>query len=86
MITTSKRMSQRAHIKSWRDEEEGQREYPRPVYAFGPGPNKKAPQRKPRAAVVKAWYAGHVAKQSPTSVFNPLAVFRAAQMIQENQA
>ena len=45
IIFESARRPQRAHIQNFIYDQEGQKPYPRAVYAFGPGANAKRPKR-----------------------------------------
>jgi hypothetical protein len=45
IVLASKRHPQRAHIKAYIYDQEGQKPYPRAVYAYGPGANAKRPKR-----------------------------------------
>ena len=60
----------RVHISHYVHESEGQREYPRAVYAYGPGRNAKKPPPKERNAVVREYVARRVSKFRASSVFN----------------
>lgn len=48
MINASPRKPQRAHISHYIYDQEGQKRYPRAVYAIGPGKNAKRPERNPK--------------------------------------
>lgn len=60
----------RAHIREWVYDMEGQRPYPRAVYALGDKPNAKKPGPKKRTEVVNAYRARLKAKYRNSSVFN----------------
>lgn len=60
----------RAHISHYVNESEGQRSYPRAVYAYGPGKNAKKPPPKERNAVVREYVARRINKFRASSVFN----------------
>ncbi len=49
IVTESPRRPQRAHITHYVHDQEGQKRYPRAVYAFGPGENAKPPKRDTKA-------------------------------------
>lgn len=49
IITESPRLPQRAHILTYVEDQEGQKRYPRPVYAYGPGRNAEKPKSDPKA-------------------------------------
>lgn len=51
----TKTMPKRIYIIDWRCEQDGQRDYPRPVYAFGSKPDKPRPPIKRRSAVVREY-------------------------------
>lgn len=60
----------RIHITAWTRDAEGQREYPRPIYALGHGENKPKPRRKHRNAVVSDWYKANQMRKTHNFVFN----------------
>jgi len=60
----------RAYICGWIYDMEGQRPYPRAVYALGDRPNAKRPSPKKRTEVVNAYRARLKAKYQQNSVFN----------------
>lgn len=60
----------RVHIVDWAPEAEGQRDYPRPIYAAGHGEHKKRPPKKHRNAVVRDYYRSKKAKTRMNFVFN----------------
>lgn len=60
----------RAHIREWIYDMEGQRPYPRAVYALGDKPNAKKPRPKKRTEVVNSYRARRKAKYRNSSVFN----------------
>lgn len=60
----------RIHIVAWTRDAEGQREYPRPIYALGHGENKPKPKRKHRNAVVSDWYKANQMRKTHNFVFN----------------
>lgn len=49
IVKASPRKPQRAHIKQYVYDQEGQKRYPRAVYAFGPGKNAERPERDTKA-------------------------------------
>lgn len=60
----------RVHIVDRAPEAEGQRPYPRPIYAAGHGEHKKRPPKKRRNAVVRDYYRSKKAKTRMNFVFN----------------
>lgn len=60
----------RVHICEWVYDMEGQRPYPRAVYALGDKPNARRPKPKKRTAIVNEYRARCKAKQQLNSVFN----------------
>lgn len=60
----------RAYICGWVYDMEGQRPYPRAVYALGDRPNAKRPSPKKRTEVVNAYRARLKAKYQQNSIFN----------------
>lgn len=60
----------RVHIVDWAPEAEGQRDYPRPIYAAGHGEHKKRPTKKHRNAVARDYYRSKKAKTRMNFVFN----------------
>lgn len=49
IITATPRRPQRAHIVEYVYDQEGQKRYPRAVYAYGPGKNAPRPKRDTKA-------------------------------------
>lgn len=49
IVNASPRKPQRAHILTYVEDQEGQKRYPRAVYAYGPGPIAQKPKRNPNA-------------------------------------
>lgn len=60
----------RIHIVKWVHDAEGQREYPRPLWAYGHGYHAKKPERKPNLLVQREHYARTKILRSTNSVFN----------------
>lgn len=69
IIYESKRLPQRAHIKAYVYDQEGQKRYPRALYAFGPGVNAAKPKRD-QQAVQKRSRAKKKRLIATNSVFN----------------
>lgn len=61
---------QRIHIKGWTHDTEGQRDYPRAIYALGHGENKPKPKAKKRKDVVRQWDQTTKARLRTNFVFN----------------
>lgn len=59
----------RIHVLDWVYDEEGQRKYPRPLFALGDKPDKKKPKRDPHA-VAKAYRERQKKRFLGNSVFN----------------
>ena len=57
----------RVHIAEWRRHATGQREYPRPVYAAGPGIDKPKPPPIPKSEINRRFRASR--RPRPASVF-----------------
>jgi len=69
IVNASKRLPQRAHIKGYVYDQEGQKRYPRATYAYGPGIN--APKPKPdKQAIQKRSRNKRISLLSSNSVFN----------------
>ena len=66
----------RVHVIDWAPEAEGQRPYPRPIYAVGHGENKRRPPKKHRNEVVRDYYQSKKAKTRMNFVFNLGATIR----------
>jgi len=66
----------RVHVIDWAPEAEGQRDYPRPIYAAGHGEHKKRPPKKHRNAVVRDYYWSRKAKTRMNFVFNLGAIIQ----------
>lgn len=60
----------RLHIMGWVREVEGEREYPRPVYAFGHGSNAKRPAPRTRSQIVVEWRRNKRERRRKNFVFN----------------
>lgn len=60
----------RIHITGWTTDAEGQRTYPRPIYAIGHGENKPKPRRKARRVIVSEWYKTNKIRKTHNFVFN----------------
>ena len=69
ITTESPRLPQRAHILTYVEDQEGQKRYPRPVYAFGPGINAPKPKRNTKA-VQKRSREKRKRLKATNSVFN----------------
>lgn len=61
----------RVHICGWVDEFANERAYPRPVFKFGSGANKKRPPKKPRAQIVRD-YMRRTQIAAGVNAFGPL--------------
>ena len=74
MLKPSKRAvpvgQQRIHISGWTRDAEGQRDYPRAIYALGHGENKPKPKAKKRRDVVREWDQTTKARLRNNFVFN----------------
>lgn len=74
MMLPSKRSKpvgqQRIHISGWTRDAEGQRDYPRPIYALGHEENKPKPKAKKRRDVVREWDQTTKARLRTNFVFN----------------
>lgn len=66
----------RVHVTDWAPEAEGQRPYPRPIYAIGHGENKRQPRKKHRNEVARDVYWNKKAKTRMNFVFNLGATIR----------
>ena len=60
----------RIHIKSWVYDAEGQRDYPRPLWAYGHGHHAKKPPRKPNLEVQREHNRRTKVRLTTNSVFN----------------
>lgn len=69
LVTRTPKAGKRAYIKAYVYDHEGERMYPRAVYALGDKDNASKPKRD-RNAVVRRWYAKRQAKTKVNSVFN----------------
>ena len=63
-------MPRRAHICAWVFDMDGERRYPRAVYALGDEPNAKRPKPQTRAQVVANYRMRLTARYKSNSVFN----------------
>ena len=70
LIREQPRRPRRVHICEWVYDMEGQRPYPRAVYALGDKPNAKRPKPKKRTTVVNEYRARLKTKYQANSVFN----------------
>lgn len=62
--------TQRLHVQGWTHDAEGQRSYPRPIYAAGDGVNKARPKPKARKVVVRENLRRKKMHLTHNSVFN----------------
>lgn len=70
LIRDQPRNPRRIHICEWIYDMEGERPYPRAVYALGDKPNARRPKPKKRTVVVNAYRARRKTMQQQNSVFN----------------
>lgn len=67
--TTKPAMPKRVYIAEYVYDQEGMRQYPRPMYALGKGPNAIKPMRDTKA-VQKRYRARKLSRSTTNSVFN----------------
>lgn len=70
LVRDQPRNPRRVHICEWVFDMEGERHYPRAVYALGDKPNARRPKPKKRTEIVARYRAGLKAKFKTNSVFN----------------
>lgn len=69
----------RVYVQRWERRTEGEREYPRPVYAIGAKADAKRPDRKPMSEIRRDYVAKRVALRRSSSVFNLGMSFKMAE-------
>lgn len=73
----SKRLAKRVYILRWERLAEGEREYPRAVYALGNRPDARKPPRKHVNEIRRDYMQRRVNRTRATSVFNLALGYRA---------